>query len=69
MHPAPTDRLGPVAGRDVAARFGRHRPSTKEPFTYKDPCVELNPHVGFDPTATEAAKNAVKQYVKAVFKL
>jgi dienelactone hydrolase len=43
--------------------------STKEPFTYKDPCVELNPHVGFDPTATEAAKASVKQFLKTVFKL
>jgi dienelactone hydrolase len=43
--------------------------STKEPFTYKDPCVELNPHVGFDPAATEAAKSSVKQFLRAVFKL
>jgi dienelactone hydrolase len=43
--------------------------STKERFTYKDPCVELNPHVGFDPTATEAAKMSVKQFLKTVFKL
>src|SRR5713226_8679139 len=43
--------------------------STKEPFTYKDPCVELNPHVGFDPAATEAAKTAVRQFLKTVFKL
>lgn len=43
--------------------------STKELFTYKDPCVELNPHVGFDPAATEAAKMSVKQFLKAVFKL
>jgi dienelactone hydrolase len=43
--------------------------STKEPFTYKDPCVELNPHVGFDPAATEAAKMSVKQFLKTVFKL
>ena len=42
--------------------------STKEPFTYKDPCVELNPHVGFDPTATEAAKMSVKQFLKTLFK-
>ena len=41
--------------------------STKEPFTYKDPCVELNPHVGFDPTATEAAKMSVKQFLKTLF--
>jgi hypothetical protein len=43
--------------------------STKEPFTYKDTCVELNPHVGFDPIATEAAKVSVKQFLKTVFKL
>jgi len=42
--------------------------STKEPFTYKDPCVELNPHVGFDPAATEAAKMSVKQFLKTQFK-
>jgi hypothetical protein len=43
--------------------------STKEPFTYKDSCVELNAHVGFDPTAAEAAKASVKQFLKMVFKL
>jgi dienelactone hydrolase len=43
--------------------------STKQPFTYKDPCVELGPHMGFDPAATEAAKISVKQFLKTVFKL
>ena len=43
--------------------------STGEPFTYKDPCVEGNPHVGFDPGATEAAKMSVKQLLTTVFKL
>jgi hypothetical protein len=43
--------------------------STKELFTYKDTCVELNPHVGFDPIATEAAKVSVKQFLNTVFKL
>jgi dienelactone hydrolase len=43
--------------------------STGEPFTYKDPCVEGNPHVGFDPGATDAAKMSVKQLLKTVFKL
>ena len=43
--------------------------STKEPFTYKYQCVELNPHVGFDPAATEAAKTAVRQFLKTVLKL
>ena len=42
--------------------------STKEPFNYKDPCVELNPHVGFDPAAAEAAKMSVKQFLKTLFK-
>jgi hypothetical protein len=31
--------------------------------------VELNPHVGFDPAATEAAKISVKQFLRKVFKL
>ena len=43
--------------------------STNELFTYKAPCVELNPHVGFDPAATEAAKLAVRQFLRTVFKL
>jgi hypothetical protein len=43
--------------------------STKQPFTYKDPCVELNPHVGFDPAATEAAKISVKQFLRTALKL
>jgi dienelactone hydrolase len=43
--------------------------STKQPFTYKGPCVELNPHVGFDPAATEAAKMSVKEFLKKAFKL
>jgi dienelactone hydrolase len=43
--------------------------STRQSFTYKDPCVEANPHVGFDPAATEAAKMSVKELLKTVFKL
>jgi dienelactone hydrolase len=43
--------------------------STRQPFTYKEPCVEANPHVGFDPAATEAAKMSVKEILKTVFKL
>jgi dienelactone hydrolase len=43
--------------------------ATKEPFTYKDPCVERDPHTGRDPAATDAAKQAVKEFLKAVFKL
>ncbi len=43
--------------------------ATKQPFTYKDPCVELDPHVGYDPAATQAAKQSVKDLLKTVFKL
>lgn len=42
---------------------------SKEPFTYKDPCVQFNPHVGHDPEATAAAKQAVSRFLKTVFKL
>src|ERR1700761_6513659 len=31
---------------------------TKEPFTYKDACVELNPHVGGNPETAEQARKA-----------
>ena len=43
--------------------------STREPFTYKDPCVELGPHVGYDAAATEAAKTSVKEIIKTALKL
>ncbi len=43
--------------------------STRQPFTYKDPCVELNPHVGHDAVATEAAKASMKDFLKSLFKL
>lgn len=43
--------------------------STREPFSYKDACVELNPHVGYDAVATEAAKQSVKEFLSATFKL
>ena len=43
--------------------------STREPFTYKDPCVEIGPHVGYDAVATEAAKASVKEILNTVFAL
>jgi acetyl esterase/lipase len=43
--------------------------ATKQPFTYKDPCVELNPHLGTDLAATANAKTRVKAFLKSVFKL
>ncbi len=42
---------------------------TEQPFTYKDACVEHGPHLGYDPAATQAAKTAVKTFLKTVFKL
>jgi len=43
--------------------------ATKVPFTYKDPCVELGPHLGYDPAATQSAKQTIKKFLNAVFKL
>ena len=42
---------------------------TKEPFTYKDACVELNPHVGGNPETAEAARKAVSEFLAVVFRL
>ncbi len=43
--------------------------ATKQPFTYRDPCVELGPHIGPDATAREDAKMRVKAFLKMVLKL
>jgi hypothetical protein len=43
--------------------------ATKEPFTYKDACVERGPHLGHDPAATQAAQVAVKAFYREAFKL
>ena len=43
--------------------------ATKEPFTYKDACVELGPHIGHDPVATQAAQIAVKAFYREALKL
>jgi hypothetical protein len=42
---------------------------TKQPFTYKDTCVERGPHTGYDPVAAQAAMEAVGNFLKSVFKL
>ena len=39
------------------------------PFTYKDPCVELGPHLGYHPEASLAARAAVRAFLKERFKL
>ena len=43
--------------------------STSQPFSYKDDCVELNPHVGGNAAATAAARSAVSDFVRPVLKL
>jgi dienelactone hydrolase len=42
---------------------------TKEPFSYKDACVELNPHVGGNPATAQEARKAVSDFLQALFKL
>jgi dienelactone hydrolase len=42
---------------------------TGQPFSYKDSCVERDPHVGYDPAATQAAKQSVKDFLKMALKL
>jgi dienelactone hydrolase len=42
--------------------------ATKQPFTYKDSCVERGSHVGYDPTASRAAHQAVGDFVRTVMK-
>lgn len=42
---------------------------TQAPFSYKDACIELNPHVGGNPATAEAARKAVSDFLQALFKL
>lgn len=42
---------------------------TREPFTYKDACVALGPHLGRNEEATRLAKHAVTAFVRQVLKL
>ena len=43
--------------------------ATDRPFTYKDACVERDPHVGHDAAATHTARQSVRAFVRAVFNL
>jgi dienelactone hydrolase len=38
-----------------------------EPFTYRDACVEKDPHTGYDPVAAEAARRAVAEVLEKLF--
>jgi hypothetical protein len=42
---------------------------TLAPFTYKDPCVEFNPHVGGNPATAQEARKAVSDFLQTLFKL
>jgi len=42
---------------------------TNAPFTYKDVCVELNPHVGGNPATAAESRKAVEDFLQALFKL
>jgi dienelactone hydrolase len=41
--------------------------ATHAPFSYQDACVKLNPLVGADPEARDAARNAIVQFLKSKF--
>jgi dienelactone hydrolase len=42
---------------------------TQAPFSYKDACIELNPHVGGNPTTAQEARKAVSDFLQALLKL
>ena len=42
---------------------------TQKPFSYKDDCVALNPHVGGNPATAEEARKAVVTFLQALFNL
>jgi dienelactone hydrolase len=42
---------------------------TNAPFTYKDACIELNPHVGGNPRTAEEARQAVRDFLRELFML
>ncbi len=42
---------------------------TGRQFSYQDSCVQLGPHLGHDPAAAQAARTAVKGFLKTVFRL
>ena len=42
---------------------------TQAPFSYKDACIELGPHVGGNPATAMEARKAVSEFLQALFKL
>lgn len=43
--------------------------ATRQPFSYKDACVDHGPHLGYDPVAADAARSAVQDFLRSLFKL
>jgi dienelactone hydrolase len=42
---------------------------TGQPFTYKDPCIQTDPHLGANEAAAQATRAAVKELLRTTFKL
>lgn len=42
---------------------------TGQPFTYQDPCIQMDPHLGANEAAAQATRAAVKDLLRTVFKL
>jgi hypothetical protein len=42
---------------------------TQAPFTCKDACIALNPHVGGNPATAKEAQKAVSEFLQALLKL
>ncbi len=43
--------------------------ATGNVFEYTDACVERDPHLEYDPAATQAGVQSVRELLKTVFKL
>src|SRR6266700_4587287 len=43
--------------------------ATGQPFTYKDACVQTDPHIGYNEVTTNATRKEVKALLRTVFKL
>lgn len=42
---------------------------TKQPFTYADACIELGPHIAYNPAALNASTKAVTEFLRGIFGL
>ena len=42
---------------------------TGQPFTYKDPWVQIDPYTGYNEVAANATRKTVKDFVQTGFKL